>query len=374
MCLCTTSHCSHGGPFVPVPFHCIVPPHMLEVLTMRGDAKTAKAAREQIAIAERAREARGQQSNLRMLPAGDQAVSNFVTPAAIASTPVHHLDRAIHDGKQKASLPGTLVRAEGDDPTGDDDVDTAYDSAKQVYDLYFKEFGRDSIDGMGMKLIQTVHHRKKFNNAFWDGTQMAYGDGDGKIFSTFLELSVIGHEMSHGVVQFSGGLVYEGQSGALNESFADVFGAMVKQYANGESVDHADWLVGKGILGPDINGVALRSMKAPGTAYSDAMLGQDPQPYHMDFYVNTTTDNGGVHINSGILNHAFYLYCQYMGGNAWDKPGQIWYHALQRLNNPNAGFHDWASQTMESAMELHGIGSMDAKLLRRAWKLVGIEV
>lgn len=374
MCFGSASCPSDRDPYVPVPFHCIVPPHMLQVLCMRADARTAKAAREQIAIAERARAARSQQSNLRMLPAGEETASGFVTPAAVAAAPVRRLDRKVHDGKRKAALPGTLARKEGDAPSGDDDVDMAYDGAGQVYDLYCDAFGRDSLDGNGMALIQTVHHRRNFNNAFWDGTQMAYGDGDGKIFSTFLELSVIGHEMSHGVVQFSGGLVYEGQSGALNESFADIFGALVRQHADRESVDEADWLIGRGILGPDINGVALRSMKAPGTAYADAVLGQDPQPYHMDFYVNTTSDNGGVHINSGIPNHAFYLYCQYMGGNAWEKPGRIWYHALQRLNNPNAGFHDWAAQTMESAMELYGIGSMDARFLRRAWKLVGIEV
>ena len=195
---------------------------------------------------------------------------------------------------------GSCARSEGQDPTGDADVDAAYDGAGAVYDFYFDIFGRDSIDGQGMPLVSTVHHRRNYNNAFWNGTQMAYGDGDGQIFSTFIETSVIGHEMSHGVVQFSGGLEYEGQSGALNESFADVFGTMVRQCAEKTSACESDWLIGKGILGPEIQGVALRSMKMPGTAYSDALLGQDPQPYHMDLYVNTTEDNGGVHINSGI--------------------------------------------------------------------------
>ena len=172
-----------------------------------------------------------------------------------------------------------------------------------------------------MTLISTVHHRRSFNNAFWDGGQMAYGDGDGRIFSTFIEISVIGHEMSHGVIQFSGGLVYEGQSGALNESFADVFGAITRQHVEETGVHESDWLIGKGILGPEIQGEALRSMKMPGTAYSDALLGQDPQPYHMDFFVTTTDDNGGVHINSGIPNHAFFLYCMYMGGQVLGGAG-----------------------------------------------------
>jgi Zn-dependent metalloprotease len=112
----------------------------------------------------------------------------------------------------------------------------------------------------------------------------------------------------------------------------------------------------------------------PGTAYSDSLLGDDPQPYHMDFYVNTTDDNGGVHINSGIVNHAFYLYCMYMGGKAWGAPGQVWYHALQRLNNPIATFHDWAAQTLDSAITLYGLGSVEVITLRRAWTLVGLSV
>ncbi len=203
---------------------------------------------------------------------------------------------------------------------------------------------------------------------------MVYGDGDGAIFKKFTELSVIGHEMTHGIVQFSGGLIYQGQSGALNESIADVFGSLTIQKKLSQSACQANWLVGEGILGPIINGLALRSMKAPGTAYNDTVLGQDPQPYHMDYYVDTTSDNGGVHINSGIPNQAFYLYSQYMGGNAWDKPGQIWYHALQSLNNPNATFQQWAEKTMEAAMEIHGIGTWETGMLKRAWKLVGIDV
>jgi Zn-dependent metalloprotease len=225
-----------------------------------------------------------------------------------------------------------------------------------------------------MQLVATVHHRRNYNNAFWNGSQMAYGDGDGQIFSTFIETSVIGHEMSHGVVQFSGGLTYQGQSGALNESFSDVFGSMIRQYVEGTDVYAADWLVGKGILGPDISGVALRSMKMPGTAYSDALLGQDPQPYHMDLYVATTEDNGGVHINSGIPNHAFYLYCMLMGGNSWEAPGQVWYRTLQELNNPFASFNDWAVGTVQAALELHGVGAREVTAVRRAWKLVGISV
>ncbi len=355
------------------PMNCIVPPHMLRVLEMRGDARQTEMARELLAQNDKVRTERAEATATPMLRARGSA-SEFTAPSFAEAAPERHLDRAIYDGQEKATLPGTLARAEGDDPSGDADVDAAYDGAGSVYDFYFDTFGRDSIDGMGMKLVSTVHHRKKYNNAFWNGSQMAYGDGDGQIFSSFIETSVIGHEMSHGVVQHSGGLTYQGQSGALNESFADVFGSMIRQYAEQTSVYEADWLIGKGILGPDISGEALRSMKMPGTAYSDALLGQDPQPYHMDLYVSTTEDNGGVHINSGIPNHAFYLYCMLLGGNAWATPGQVWYKAMQQLNNPFASFNDWAVGTVQAALALHGSGSREVTAVRRAWKLVGISV
>ncbi len=361
-----------GSPHNPI--NCIVPPHMLEVMALRGDKAVAKMARSMLAQNEKVRDERAEQSSGGMVPVKG-APGAFVS-AALASPgkKKHVCDRKIYDGQSKAALPGKLVRKEGGAATGDAEVDAAYDGAGEVFELYSKEYKRNSLDGNGMSLVATVHHRRNYNNAFWNGSQMAYGDGDDRIFQTFTELSVVGHEMSHGVVQFSGGLVYQGQSGALNESYADVFGALVVQKKNGETASEANWLVGEGILGPDINGVALRSMKAPGTAYFDTLLGQDPQPYHMDFFVNTTADKGGVHINSGIPNHAFYLFSQYIGGYAWEKPGQIWYLALQKINNPLATFGDWAAQTMEASIELHGVGSWEMIMLRRAWKLVGISV
>ena len=367
--MCT---CSNTAPHNPI--NCIIPPHMLEVMAMRGDKSVAKMARSMLSQNEKVRAERADQPGGRMVPS-QSTPGAFVSSALAGSgAHAHTCERKIYDGQRRAALPGKLARGEGDPATGDSEVAAAYDGAGEVFELYSKEYDRDSLDGNGMPLVATVHHRRNYNNAFWNGTQMAYGDGDGQIFQTFTELSVIGHEMSHGVVQFSGGLIYQGQSGALNESFADVFGSLVIQRKQGETASEASWLVGEGILGPDINGVALRSMKAPGTAYSDSLLGQDPQPYHMDLFVNTTGDNGGVHINSGIPNHAFYLFSQYMGGKAWEIPGQIWYLALQKINNPLATFSDWAAQTMEAAIELHGVGSWEMIMLRRAWKLVGISV
>ena len=358
------------------PRHCIVPPHMLRVLELRGDDKQTAMARELLAAGLKAREERQDRAvqsarpMLRARGAGDA----FAAAAFEEAAPKRNLKREIYDGGHKAALPGKLVRSEGQDATGDADFDGAYDGAGVVYDFYFKQFKRDSLDGKGLPLVSTVHHRRRYNNAFWDGKQMAYGDGDGQIFRTFIETSVIGHEMSHGVVQYSGGLAYQGQSGALNESFADVFGSMIRQYTEKTSACESDWLIGKGILGPEINGQALRSMKMPGTAYADKLLGQDPQPYHMDLYLNTSEDNGGVHINSGIPNHAFYLCSVLMGGNSWDVPGHVWYRAMQQLNNPFASFHDWAVGTVNAALATFEPGSREVAVVKRAWRLVGIAV
>ncbi|WP_265502730.1 M4 family metallopeptidase [Paracoccus beibuensis] len=357
MCLSLT--CSHHNPIA-----CIVPPYMLRVLALRGDPQVAQMARTLLKHDELLRQDRAAHAS----PAHTELAQPEADPGICCP------DRRIHDGEFRAALPGRLVRAEGDPPSGIPDADMAYDSAGQVFSLFAEEYGRHSLDGRGMPLVATVQHRRGYNNAFWNGDQMAYGTGDGKVFQTFLELSVIGHEMAHGVIQHSGGLIYENQSGALNESIADVFGALTQQRALGQEVHQADWLVGRGILGPGVNGVALRSMKAPGTAYADDLLGQDPQPWHMDHFVTTTDDNGGVHINSGIPNHAFYLFCNYLGGRSWELAGRIWYQSLQQLNNPMATFSNWADQTLRTATVLAGTGSQQVLLLRRAWKLVGIAV
>ena len=367
MCLKCTSNSRQ-------PIQCIIPPHMLEVLAMRGSKAVADMAKAQLALGQKVREERADFRVGEALVAEPTEMSDFVSAAGLTAAKKSNLKREVYDGLTKVGLPGKLKRKEGDPATGDAVLDEAYDGAGDVYSLYFDQFARDSLDGNGMKLVQTVHHRKNYNNAFWNGVQMVYGDGDKTIFRKFTELSVIGHEMSHGVVQFSGGLQYQGQSGALNESYADVMGVLTVQKKLGHDACEADWLVGKGILGPNIKGTALRNMKAPGTAYSDPLLGQDPQPYHMDYYLNTTADNGGVHINSGIPNHAFYLFAQYLGGRAWEKPGQIWYQTLQRINNPLASFAQWATQSVTAAIGLHGAGSLEVTMLRRAWKLVGLSV
>lgn len=366
MCFSVCSHAHHH------PINCIVPPHILRVIALRGDERLAEMARSLLKQSEQLREERQDHANVTPPPPEASPAAARARAEGVVGTAKYNPNRQIHDGQHKATLPGKLVREEGDDPSGIEDADRAYDAAGEVFGLYADAFDRDSLDGKGMPLIATVNHRRNYNNAFWDGTQMAYGNGDGQLFKTFIDLSVIAHEMTHGVIQHSGGLVYQDQPGALNESIADVFGAIAVQRHKGQTAHQADWIIGGEILGPDVNGVGLRCMKAPGTAYHDELMGQDPQPFHMDNFLSTSDDHGGVHINSGIPNHAFYLYCMYMGGNSWEVPGQIWYRALQNLNNPLASFAEWSDQTVTAAIELFGMGSNEMVMLRRAWKLVGL--
>ena len=176
------------------------------------------------------------------------------------------------------------------------------------------------------------------------------------------------------MTQHTANLQYLGQSGALNESMSDVLGSLVKQYKNKQSAEEADWLIGEGLLAPGVQGKALRSMAAPGTAYDDDVLGKDDQPAHMDNYVQTTEDNGGVHTNSGIPNHAFYLFAVSLGGNAWERAGAVWYSALRdpRLQT-TAQFVQFASATTRAANRLYPGTDVGDKLLE-AWSQVGIDL
>jgi Zn-dependent metalloprotease len=267
-----------------------------------------------------------------------------------------------------------LRRGPDDGPHADKAVNDAFDNADKTYDFYRDVLGRHSVDGNGAGLVSSVHYRNGYDNAFWQGTQMVYGDGSGKIFkvgSLAADLSVVAHEITHGVVEFTAGLIYSKQSGALNESWADVFGSVIKQHALKQKADEADWLLGEGILGTQLQGKALRSMKEPGTAHNF-----DRQPAHMDHYVDLPdngdprNDNGGVHINSGIPNKAFYLVATGIGGQSWDKPAKIWYDALTEGLQRNSQFVDAANATVASAMKLYG--QKEADIVRSAWDGVGV--
>jgi Zn-dependent metalloprotease len=287
----------------------------------------------------------------------------------------NRLDRTIYDANNRENLPGSLVRREGGKIKGGTTVTEAYDYSGATYNFFKKIFDRNSIDTRGMKLDSTVHYGDDYNNAFWNGTQMVYGDGDGDIFQRFTKsIDVIGHELTHGVTQYEAALEYEGQAGALNESFSDVFGSMIKQYVLKQNVDKADWLIGSGLFTSKVKGVGLRSLKQPGTAYNDPTVGKDPQPGHMSDYVMTSNDNGGVHINSGIPNRAFYLTAMELGGYSWEKAGKIWYITLTERLRERSNFQRAARSTLDVTSDLFGDKSREYKVVSKAWDLVGIKV
>lgn len=258
----------------------------------------------------------------------------------------------------------------GDPP--DQTVKNVFKFAGVVRDYLKTALERDSIDNRGMDLILNVHYGTKYMNAFWDGDEMTFGDGDGEIFTSFAKsLDVVAHELAHGVTQFTANLEYQGQSGALNEHFSDVFGSAITQSYLKQTADRADWLIGDEIMGPNLYGEALRSMCAPGSAYDNALLGKDPQPAHMKDYYAGPEDNQGVHINSGIPNKAFYLVSREIGT---DKAALIWYKALLKLW-ATANFNDAVAKIVEAARELIQAGKVplgSTQRVRAAFKEVGL--
>ncbi|HWJ71775.1 MAG TPA: M4 family metallopeptidase [Kaistia sp.] len=341
---------------------CIVPPYILEAVAERGTDEQRHAAQQTLAVDHHIRSQRA---------ALTQAQSRSTN---VASAGAMHRNRRIYTASHSTGLPGTLVRSEGQGPGSDVAINEAYDGLGATFDLYSAVYGRNSIDDNGMDLIGTVHYGNGYNNAFWNSVQMVFGDGDGTIFNRFtIAIDVMGHELTHGVTGATAKLEYHDQPGALNESISDVFGSLVKQRSLGQTAAQADWLIGAGLLASGIKGVALRSMKAPGTAYDDPVLGKDPQPDHMSRYVNTTSDNGGVHINSGIPNKAFYLAAIGIGGsNAWDVAGKIWYRTLldSRVKT-NSSFQEFANLTADNA---NTFGAAARAAVVAAWHGVGIEV
>jgi Zn-dependent metalloprotease len=176
------------------------------------------------------------------------------------------------------------------------------------------------------------------------------------------------------VTQFTADLTYQGQSGALNESVSDVFGALVEQRALGQSADQASWLIGEGLFTDRVEGDALRSMISPGTAYDDDVLGKDPQPASMDDFIVTSDDNGGVHLNSGIPNRAFALAAIAVGGPAWDSVGRVWYDALTGGDLPKGcTFDQFAAVTAEAASTRFGSESAERDAVVDGWATVGID-
>jgi Zn-dependent metalloprotease len=274
----------------------------------------------------------------------------------------------VHTADHGAILPGAVVRTAGETASGDVSVDEAATGITATLDLFSDAFARASYDGRGAEVVLTVHYEQNYDNAFWNGRQLVFGDGDGTVFGSFTRpVDVLGHEFSHAVTQFTADLTYQGQSGALNESVSDCFGMCVKQRVLGQTAETADWLVGEGIFLPGIHARALRDMAAPGSAYDDPTLGKDPQVGDLADYVVTTDDNGGVHTNSGIPNRAFQLAATAIGGDTWEGAGLIWYTALTGGRvMADTDFHGFAAATIAAAGD-------HADAVSAAWAVVGVD-
>lgn len=261
----------------------------------------------------------------------------------------------------RTSLPGTTVSSTSttfNDPASVD----AHAYAARVYDFFKSNFGRNSIDGRGMAIRSTTHYSTNYNNAFWNGSQMVYGDGDGTTFTAFSgDLDVIGHELTHGVTENTANLEYYGQSGALNEAISDMFG---------NTIESKNWMIGDAIYTPRVSGDALRYMDNPE---------RGDQPSRMDDFVNTSADNGGVHTNSGIPNKSFYLLAQ---GGTFDGVSvtgigrsqaiQIVYRALNYYLTSTSDFSDYRSAMIQASTDLYGASSAQTTAVKNSLSAVGI--
>jgi Zn-dependent metalloprotease len=299
-----------------------------------------------------------------------RAAHNVATKASIAtmgmSAAVAAAPRvSVYDCANTTSIPGTPVS----NPGGSSDLTAkrAFDVTTDVAKFYKSAFGRNSIDNAGMTLLSNIHFSTLYNNAFWDGNQMTYGDGDGHIFVDFTKSNdVVAHELTHGVTQFTLGLNYTNEAGGLNESMSDVFGTMFRQWEADQAVGAADWLIGAGIMGPDALArgfTCLRDMAKPGDAHCLA-----PQPFHMSGY----RPGMDPHESSGIGNFAFYTAAMALGGKSWEKLGKVWYAAMTGAPSPNMRYASFARRTRLAAKRLYPKDAAVYAAVNAGWNKVGV--
>jgi Zn-dependent metalloprotease len=324
--------------------------NLLSELERKAFADTA-------AISDQIRKLRFQAGKLTALTAS-LGMTQGVAPAVPAVT--------VADCSHSQNLPGTPIANPA--TSADGTVKRAAVETRAVADFYKQLFGRNSIDNAGMTMASSVHYGVNFNNAFWNGSRMTYGDGDNNIFIDFTKSTdVIAHELTHGVTQHSLQLAYTNEAGGLNESVSDVFGSMFRQWRAGQNVAAADWLIGKEIMGPAAIAkglTCLRDMSNPGAAHCLA-----PQPFNYKDY----KDGMDPHYSSGIPSFAFYKIAMALGGNSWDKAGQIWYRALTGFAaNPNMKMKLFANRTRSLASSMYPGNAAVATAVNAGWVAVGL--
>ncbi len=336
----------------------IVPQEVLEKLAR--DAKLSEAVRDASSntarVSVEVRKLRRQAGKL------TQATTMAAAIPSLAAVP----KVTVHDCRTTQTLPGKPVA--GPSRSSDATAKRAFAETTAVADFYREVFGRNSIDDAGMTMMSSIHYGAKFNNAMWNGSQMLYGDGDGEIFVDFTHGSdVIGHELTHGVTQHSLQLAYTSDAGGLNESLSDCFGSMFRQWRLDQDAAHADWLIGKDIMGPAAKAkgyTCLRDMADPSdkralapqpTKYSQIGPGMDP------------------HYTSGPPNLAFCLACTTLGGKSWESIGQVWYRALTGFGpSPDLKMKTFADRTRTLAGKMYGGNPAVPAAIDKGWKRVGL--
>ena len=247
----------------------------------------------------------------------------------------------------------------------------AHYGAEQTYKYFFQKHNRNSYNGNGAVIRSYVSYSTNYVNAFWDGSRMTYGDGNGTSYGPLVSLDICGHEVSHGVVEYTSNLVYSYESGAMNESLADIFGESIEGFASGTN----DWLMGDDI---GINGSgAIRSLSNP-NAFND------PDTYKGQYWVTGSSDNGGVHTNSGVMNHWFYILSVGKSGTndngdaysvtgiGTEKAQQIAYRMNAVYFTSNSNYNDALQYGVQAAIDLYGQDSPEHEATADAWYAVGL--
>jgi len=275
----------------------------------------------------------------------------------------HDEIRALFDAKGSLTS-GTLIQVDKQIHSTEPSTSPELQQFNLIYDMIHDVLQRESFDDHNavMRIYKNVG--KDLNNAFWDGNRFAFGSGDQETFRTFFIQNVASHECFHAVTEYTAGLIYKGQAGALNESMSDVFAICLDHLLLNQKPEEAEWIIGNGVFMGHINAKGLRSFKDE-LAYDDQWIGKDIQPKHMRNYNITLKDNGGVHINSGIMNHVFYQFCMITGEYSWKMPLNVWYNALL-LCRPDTNFQRFADTTLYVCLPEY------QHELYQAWKAVGI--
>ncbi len=286
----------------------------------------------------------------------------FASGVALAAAPAV----TVFNCNTTTSLPGAPVANPGS--AADATAKRAFTKTTEVAKFFKAVFGRNSIDKMGMTLQSSIHYGVRYNNAFWTGGQMVYGDGDGQIFVDFTQSNdVIGHELTHGVTQHSAQFAYSNEAGGLNESMSDVFGSMFRQWRAGQTAAQADWLIGKEIMGPAALARGLTCLRDLANPAAKHCLAPQPTKYAQ------LTPGMDPHYTSGPPNLAFCTAAKAAGGKSWEKVGKVWYRALTGYApSPNMKMKTFAARTRRLAGTLFPGDAALAKAIDKGWKAVGL--